>query len=119
MILNSIVQCDMKTNWEGEVLRFQVGQPQGWLHIVSGFVVGRRKMSAMSWGSNSGWVAQSLGCILTETRVLRYCIGMKTMNSTNKKAKQDGMDPCPSRGWGKCFVKVYVICAVKEKFISF
>lgn len=54
MILNRIVQCDMKTNWEGEVLRFQVGQPQGWLQIVSGFVAGRRETSAMNWGINSG-----------------------------------------------------------------
>ena len=67
-----------------------------------------------------------MGYILTETRVLRYCIGirdwqsnLKTMNSTNKKAKQDGMDPCPSRGWRKCFAKVDVIRAMKEKCIGF
>lgn len=41
------------------------------------------------------------------------------MNSTNKKAKQDGMDPYPSRSWGKCFVKIDAMCAVKEKCIGF
>lgn len=67
-----------------------------------------------------------MGYILTETRVLRYCIGirdlqsnLKTINNTNKKAKQDGMDPCSSRGWGKCFVKIDIIRAVKEKYIGF
>lgn len=76
--------------------------------------------------AKSGWVAWSLGSLLTETRVLRYCIGirdlqsnLKTINSTNEKAKRDGMDPCSSRGWGKCFVKTDVIRAVKEKCIGF